>query len=218
MSTLHDEQALQHVNRTEIAAIKDELMWQGKVLGGGALVLWALELVDTFILGQALNAWGIAPGEITGLVGVITAPFLHGNLIHLAANTAPLLLFSWLIMLRDNREWGAVTAASMLSAGLGTWLVGAAGTTHIGASGLIFGYFGFLLTIGLFQRKFSSILMSLIIGLCYGGLVFGVFPFAVPGNVSWEGHLFGLLGGVFSAWWVNRHTEGGRHRLLETGI
>lgn len=209
---------LQVTTGNELTEIKKELGWQFKTLGLIGATLWGLELVDTYFLGQALNAYGIAPGKATGLIGILTAPFLHGGLVHLAANTIPLLLFSWLIMLRDNREWGLVTAMSMLTTGLGTWLIGASNTVHVGASGLIFGYFGFLLTIGIFQRKFSSILLSLLIGLTYGGLVFGMFPAFVPGFVSWEGHLTGFLGGVLSAWMVNKNTQGGKRRLLASGV
>ncbi len=202
----------------ELTEIKKELGWQFKTLGLWGAALWGLELVDTYVLHQALNAYGIAPGKISGLIGVLTAPFLHGSLYHLAANTVPLMLFSWLIMLRDNREWGLVTAMSMLTTGIGTWLIGSAHSVHIGASGLIFGYFGYMLTIGIFQRKFSSILMSLFIGVTYGSLIFGMIPGFVPFYVSWEGHLMGFLGGVLSAWMVNRSTKGGKRRLLEGGV
>lgn len=213
------DDALENVSVThELTEIKKDLVWQGKVLGGGLGAMWALELVDTFILHGALDAFGIAPGKVSGLIGVVTAPFLHGGLTHLIANTVPLALFSWLIMLRDNREWGLVTGVSMLTAGLGTWLVGGANTVHIGASGLVFGYFGYLLTIGIFQRKLGSILMSLFIFIFYGGLIFGMLPFAVSWNISWEGHLFGFLGGVMSAWAVNKQTKGGKRRLLEGGV
>jgi|AP45_3_1055517.scaffolds.fasta_scaffold64752_2 membrane associated rhomboid family serine protease len=216
--TLQDKQALQTTTKNEIAEIKKELKLQAGVLGGIGGTLWALELLDTFVLNQALNAWGVVPGKVSGLIGVLTMPFLHGGLFHLAANTFPLLFFSWLIMLRDNREWAAVTATSMVTSGVGTWLIGGANSVHVGASGLIFGYFGYLLTIGIFQRKFSSILLSLFIGLGYGGLVFGMFPVTVPAFVSWQAHLFGFIGGVISAWAINRRTQGGKRRLLEGGI
>ena len=214
-NTASEKVALTRTTRQELTEIKRDLVWQGKVLGGGIGGMWALELLDTFVLRQALNAWGLVPGKVSGLLGVLTMPFLHGGLIHLMANTVPLALFAWLIMLRDNWEWGAVTAITMLSAGLGTWLFGATGSMHIGASGLVFGYFGYLLLMGVFQRKILSILLSLGVGLTYGGLVFGMLPFTVPWFVSWQAHLFGFLGGGAAAWWVNRQTRGGSVRLLE---
>jgi membrane associated rhomboid family serine protease len=84
----------------------------------------------------------------------------------------------------------------MLVSGLGVWLFGASGV-HVGASGLIFGYLGFLLLRGYFERNFPSILLSLIVGFLYGGAIWGVLP-TQPG-ISWEGHLFGFIGGVLAA-------------------
>lgn len=218
MKTLEQSVALERSSKHEMTEIKRELAWQAKVIGGMGAGLWLLELVDTFVLHQALNAYGVAPRSLGGLLGILTAPFLHGDLTHLASNTFPLLLFSWLIMMRDNREWGFSTAIVMLTSGLGTWLIGGANSVHIGASGLVFGYFGYLLSMGIFQRKLGAILLSLIIGVTYGGIAFGMVPFLVPGFISWQMHLFGFLGGVFAAWSVNRRTRGGQRRLLEGGI
>lgn len=219
MRTVEEGTELTHTTaKHEMTQIKRELVWQAKVVGGMGAGLWLLELIDTFALGQALNAYGVAPRALGGLIGVLTAPFLHGDLAHLASNTFPLMLFSWLIMMRDNREWGASTAIIMLTSGLGTWLIAASNSVHIGASGLVFGYFGYLLSMGIFERKLGSILLSLIIGLLYGGLAFGMIPFLVPGFISWQMHLFGFLGGVFAAWFINRRTRGGKRRLLEGGL
>jgi membrane associated rhomboid family serine protease len=218
MKTLEQSVALERSSKHEMTEIKRELVWQGKVLGGLGAGLWALELVDTFVLHQALNAYGVAPGKLSGLLGILAAPFLHGDLTHLASNTFPLLLFSWLIMMRDNREWGFASAIIMLTSGLGTWLIGSANSVHIGASGMVFGYFGYLLSMGIFQRKLGAILLSLVIGVTYGGIAFGMVPFLVPGFISWQMHLFGFIGGVFAAWSVNRRTRGGQRRLLEGGI
>lgn len=204
--------------KQEMTEIKRELAWQAKTIGGIGATLWALELVDTFVLNRALDAYGVAPGKLSGLIGILTAPFLHGGLSHLASNTFPLLMFSWLIMMRDNREWGVSTAIIMLTSGLGTWLIASGNSVHIGASGLVFGYFGYLLSMGIFERKLGSILLSLVIGILYGGLAFGMIPFLVPGFISWQMHLFGFLGGVFAAWTINRRTRSGKRRLLEGGI
>lgn len=213
MRTTEQELSIQRTNRQELTAIKSELKTQAAVLSGTTVTLWGLEVVDFMVLGQWLNTWGVAPGKVTGLIGILTAPFLHGSFSHLAANTVPLLLFSWLIMLRDNKEWAAVTMLTMLTSGLGTWLIAPAGTVHIGASGLVFGYFGYLLTVGIFQRKLSSILMSLFIGVFYGGLISGMIPFLVPGFISWQMHLFGFLGGVLGAYLLN-NPAAERRRLM----
>jgi membrane associated rhomboid family serine protease len=218
MRTIEEGFELERSAKTELTEIKKELVFQGKMIGGLGATLWGLELLDTFILNQALNAWGLVPGKLTGLIGILTAPFLHGDLAHLTSNTPPLLLFSWLIMMRDNREWAASTALIMLISGVGTWLVASPNSVHIGASGLVFGYFGYLLSMGIFQRKIGAILLSLGIGLSYGSLASGMIPFLVPSFISWQMHLFGFIGGVFAAWLINRRTRGGQRRLLETGL
>ncbi len=181
----------------EARSIARELKTQAIVLGGFIALIWTLEIVDLLFLGGALNAYGISPRSIVGLRGILFAPFLHGGLAHVLANTIPFLTFGWLIMLRETSDFFVVTAVTMLTSGLGVWLIASPGTIHIGASGLIFGYFGFLLLRGYFERSFSAILFSLIVGLLYGSLIWGVLPLQV--GISWQGHLFGFLGGVLAA-------------------
>lgn len=181
----------------EAKAIARELKTQVIVLGGFIAFIWALEILDLLFLGGALNAYGIRPRSIIGLRGILFAPFLHGGLAHLIANTVPFLTFGWLIMLRETSDFFVVTAVTMLISGLGVWLFGSPYTIHIGASGLIFGYFGFLLLRGYFERSVPAILFSLIVGLLYGGMIWGVLPLQV--GVSWQGHLFGFVGGALAA-------------------
>lgn len=181
----------------EARSIARELKTQAIVLGGFIALIWTLEIVDLLFLGGALNAYGIRPRSIIGLRGILFAPFLHGGLAHVLANTIPFLTFGWLIMLRETSDFFVVTAVTMLTSGLGVWLIASPYTIHIGASGLIFGYLGFLLLRGYFERSFSAILFSLIVGLLYGSLIWGVLPLQV--GISWQGHLFGFLGGVLAA-------------------
>jgi membrane associated rhomboid family serine protease len=137
-----------------------------------------------------------------GLVGIALAPLLHGGFGHLIANTIPLITLGWLIMLRETRDLIAVTVLSALVSGLGVWLVGASYSVHIGASGVIFGYFGFLLLRGYFERSLIAVLLSIVVAVLYGGMLWGVFP---SGRlISWEGHLFGFLGGVLAARFMAR--------------
>jgi len=107
------------------------------------------------------------------------------------------LLFGWLVMLRDRRHFGVVTLMAMLGSGLLSWTLGAPGSVHIGASGVVFGYFGFLLLAGFYARSAGSILLSLAVAVLWGGTVFGVLP-GTPG-ISWQGHLGGFIGGVLAA-------------------
>jgi membrane associated rhomboid family serine protease len=166
------------------------------ILAGLVGLMWGLEILDLF-LGGALDQFGIIPRSIVGLRGILFAPFLHGNLVHLMANTVPFVILGWLVMLRRTSNFWAVSLIVMLVAGLGTWLFAPPLTLHIGASGVVFGYLGFLLSRGYFERSFGSIAMSLIVGILYGGMIWGVLPGQI--GISWQGHLFGFLGGILAA-------------------
>jgi len=180
----------------ETQSLAREVKTQATILGGLVAVMWGLELIDLVIFHNALNRYGILPRHIIGLRGILFAPFLHGGLPHLIANTIPFLTLGWFVMLQETSDFFIVTAITMVVSGLGVWLIGSPGV-HIGASGLVFGYLGFLLLRGYFQRNIPSILLSLLVGFLYGGAIWGVLP-TVPG-VSWEGHLFGFIGGIIAA-------------------
>lgn len=177
-------------------AIAQELRMHALILGGFVALIWILEFIDLFIFRGYLNLYGIRPRTLIGLRGILFAPFLHGGIGHLIANTIPFLVLGWFVMLREISDFFVVSVITILVSGFGVWLFGSP-SIHIGASGLIFGYFGFLLLRGYFERSFSSIAFSLIVGLLYGGLIWGVLP--IRYGISWEGHLFGFLGGVLAA-------------------
>lgn len=180
----------------EMKGLVGEVKAQITILGGFVGLMWGLEILDIF-LGGALNQFGIRPHSIVGLRGILFAPFLHGNLLHLMANTIPFLILGWLVMLRRTSDFFPVTAIVMLVGGLGTWLFAPSYTNHIGASGVVFGYLGFLLARGYFERSFGSILMSIAVGILYGGMIWGVLPGQI--GISWQGHLFGFIGGIIAA-------------------
>ena len=166
------------------------------MLGASVSAVWVAFGVN-MLLGGALLRFGIVPRTGDGLIGIVAAPFLHANLAHLTANTVSFLLFGWLVMLRDRRHFGVVTLMALLGSGLLSWTLGAPGSVHIGASGVVFGYFGFLLLAGFYARSAGSILLSLAVAVLWGGTVFGVLP-GTPG-ISWQGHLGGFIGGVLAA-------------------
>ena len=174
-----------------------ELKTQVTILGIFVSLFWIVEFVDRFFFRGWLDRFGIAPHQFIGLRGILFAPFLHGNFPHLIANTVPFLILGWLVMLQETSDFWIVTIITMIVGGLGVWLFAAPGSVHIGASSLIFGYLGFLLLRGYFQRNVASILLSIIVGVLYGSLIWGVLP-TQPG-ISWQGHLFGFLGGVLAA-------------------
>jgi membrane associated rhomboid family serine protease len=149
------------------------------------------------VAGGALMQYGVIPRTLTGLRGILFAPFLHANMQHLIANTIPFLAMGWLVMLRDARHFLPVTLFAMLGSGLMAWLLGAPGSVHIGASGVVFGYFGFLLLGGWYARSFVSITLSILVAVLWGGLVLGIAPGQV--GISWQSHLGGFIAGVLAA-------------------
>jgi membrane associated rhomboid family serine protease len=165
-------------------------------LGGALGVMWASLGVNA-LLGGALLQFGIVPRTQRGLVGILFAPFLHGNMAHLVANTVPFVVLGWLVMLRNRRHFFPVTLAAMIGAGLGAWLLGARGSVHVGASGVIFCYLGFLMLTGWFTRSFGSVLLSIVVTALWGGLAFGILP--GEAGVSWQAHLGGFIGGAWTA-------------------
>jgi membrane associated rhomboid family serine protease len=174
-----------------------ELRKQAAILGGLTALFWLIELLDIFIFRGRLDRFGIVPHHLIGLRGIILAPFLHGGLGHLIANTVPFVMLGWLVMLQETSDFWIVSLITMLVGGVGVWVFAAPTSVHIGSSILIFGYLGFLLARGYFQRNLASILLSVIVGITYGGLIWGLFPSAR--GISWQGHLFGFIGGVIAA-------------------
>ena len=168
------------------------------VLGSMVLFMWLLEVVDQFIFGSGLDAFGVRPWSVDGLRGIIFAPFLHAGFGHLIANTVPFLVLGWLVMIKRIRDFVLVTFIVMVISGLGIWFFGSPLSIHLGASSLIFGYFGFLLLRGYFERSPQAIFFSVIVGVVYGGLLWGVLP--IQDGISWQGHLFGFVGGGLAAY------------------
>jgi len=176
---------------------RQEIKTQAIILATFVAIFWLLEILDQFVFRGSLDVFGIIPHQVIGLRGILFAPFLHGDFPHLIANTVPFLILGWLVMLQETSDFFIVTGLTMLVGGLGVWLFATPGSIHIGASILIFGYLGFLLLRGYFQRNIPSILLSILVFLLYGGTIWGVLP-SRPG-ISWQGHLFGFLGGVLAA-------------------
>jgi len=178
--------------------ILGEFSNQIKILGSFVILIWFIEIVDAFVFGQRLlDQYGIIPQDIAGLRGIFLAPFLHGSFAHVAANTMPFLILGWFIMLRGTKQFYLVSLIAALVGGLGTWLVGNPNSVHIGASGIVFGYLGFLLFKAYFERSVAAIFLSFTAAFLYGGVLIGILP--LQRGISWEGHLFGFIGGIIAA-------------------
>lgn len=167
------------------------------ILGGFVGLLWLIQIVNSLVFQGGLVGLGIHPRSIAGLWGILFAPFIHGSFAHLIANTVPLAVLGWFVMLRQKRDLITVSVLAALVGGLGTWLIAPALSVHVGASILIFGYLGYLLFRGIFERRFWPIVGSVVTFFLYGGALSGVMPGAI--GISWQGHLFGLIGGIIAA-------------------
>jgi membrane associated rhomboid family serine protease len=166
---------------------------------GFVVLLWVIEGVDT-VLGHRLDGEGVRPRDDEGLLGVVLAPLLHGGWDHLGANTLPVLLLGFLVLLSGIARGLAVTAVIWVVGGLGTWLVAPPGTIHLGASVLIFGWLVYLILRGFFARRAGEIALGVVLLVLFGSVLWGVLP-GQPG-ISWQGHLFGAVGGGLAAWWL----------------
>jgi len=172
------------------------------VVGSFVAFLYAVEFVNTLMLHSLNRVLGLRPRTPEGLVDILTFPLLHASLAHLFSNTLPLIIFGFLVFLSGLRVFLTALAASWLGSGLTVWLIGGYNIT-VGASGLVFGLFAFLLVRGFLNRHWGQILLSVVLFLAYGGILFGVLP-TVAGYVSWQAHLGGAAGGVVAALLLRR--------------
>src|SRR5215211_2486551 len=165
-----------------------------------AALMWAVETID--LVAGDLDSAGIRPRDPEGLVGIATSPFLHAGFGHLIGNTIPFLVLGAAIAVGGLARTLAVTGIVLLVGGLGTWLTAPSGTVVIGASGLVFGYATYLVARGAYSRMPLHFAGGLAVLVIYGStLLVGLVP--TPG-VSWQGHLFGAVGGLVAARTMHR--------------
>jgi membrane associated rhomboid family serine protease len=165
------------------------------MLGCVVALLWGIECVNT-LLNHRLNMWGLLPRTSTGLVGIPLSPFLHGSFTHLILNTVPLIILGSFVAFYGIRVFLVVSLWIILLSGTALWLFGRS-AYHVGASSVLFGYFGYLVARGWYERSVTALLVALLTLVLYGGIVWGVLP--TRSYISWEGHLFGLVAGVLVA-------------------
>lgn len=183
-----------------------------RVLAAFISAIWAIQALN-WATGYSINAHlGLIPRHVGGLDGVLAMPLLHGGFGHLISNTPPLLLMGALLAATATRALTVVNAIIVVMGGGLVWTVGSS-AIHVGASGLIFGWFGFLIARGLVDRSPVTLGAAVLVGLIYGSIVWGVLP-GMPG-VSWEAHLFGALSGVVAAFVVRTHVHAPRMRNVE---
>lgn len=169
----------------------------GLLAVGFVALLWVLEAIDA-ASGNDLDQLGIRPRSGEGLLGVVFAPLLHFGWSHLESNTVPALVLAFLVLVSGIGRGLAATAVIWIVSGVGVWLFSPGNSITAGASVLIFGWLVYLMVRGVFNRRVGEILLGLALLVLYGGLLLGVLP-GTPG-VSWQGHLFGAIGGALAAW------------------
>jgi membrane associated rhomboid family serine protease len=162
---------------------------------------WVVFVVNNLLWHGQLIQYGIIPRHAGSLPGIIWAPFLHASFRHLAANTLPLLILGSILCARSQTEFAMSTLAGILIGGGLTWML-ARNAVHVGASGLIFCYFGYLASLAYFKRTFGTLCLSVVCLFAYGGMLRGVLPTATA--VSWEGHVAGLVTGIGLAALIGR--------------
>ena len=174
-----------------------------KVIVGLLFVMWAVEILDSFIFSDWFQTNGIRPRRLRGIVGILFHPFLHADFGHIASNTVPFAVLGGFVALRGTETWLAVTLTATILGGSLTWLF-AGGNNHIGASGIVFAYLGAILGAAMFERKPAAMAIAMVTILFYATMLIGLLP---QPRISWEGHLFGFVSGIAVAWVMKKPPE-----------
>lgn len=168
------------------------------------VLCWVVFGLNLLLWHGDLNRYGILPRHVDSWPGILFSPFLHGSVQHLTANSVPLLIFGGVIAARGLGTFSVVTASGILLGGALTWLFGRP-AVHIGASGLIFCYFGYLASLAIFRHTLGSLVISVVCLVLYGGMIRGILPSSPA--VSWESHAAGLVAGILVAAFSAKETR-----------
>lgn len=186
-------------------SIRDnDLQRSAIIIGSLVALMWLVEIVDT-VVHHKLDRFGVRPHNVGGLRGIAFAPFLHAGFAHLIGNTVPFAVMGWLVLSGGLRRFVTVSVLVVVGSGIGAWVFGNSNEVHIGASGVVFGYLGYLLLRGVFERRIGQLAVGVAVGVLYGGALRGVLP--THRGISWQGHLFGFLAGCAAAWLLSRSAD-----------
>jgi membrane associated rhomboid family serine protease len=167
------------------------------VMTGVLVVIWAVQLANVADGYQLVNTYGIKPRDIGSLPDILTAPFLHFSWTHIEGNSGPLFIFGFLAAYRGIAKFAALSVIVVLTSGLAAWFFASPSTVGAGASGVVFGYFGYIIVRGLFDRHAIDVLIGAVMALCFA------YQFAVllpHQGIGWQAHVGGLVGGILSGW------------------
>ncbi|WIV58132.1 rhomboid family intramembrane serine protease [Amycolatopsis nalaikhensis] len=161
-------------------------------------LLWAIQIVNALGGYDLSREFGIETRDPASLPEIFTAPLLHYGWDHIEANSGPLFVFGFLAAYRGVKKWLGVSLLIVVASGLGIWVISPSSAVTVGASGLVFGYFGYVIVRGLFDRHPIDIVIGLVLALCFAYQFTSLLP--TEEGVSWQGHLFGFAGGIIGGW------------------
>jgi membrane associated rhomboid family serine protease len=184
------------MSSTDVTTHREDRQQALVLVGAMAVVMWVVEVIDQ-VTSANLDQYGIKPHDADGLPGIVLAPFLHAGFGHLEGNTVPFLLLGGAVALSGLRKVVLATVIIVLVGGVGVWLFASPGTDHIGASGLVFGYAGYLIARGFFSRSMLHFVVGIVVIGVYGTTL--LVDLAPRDGISWQGHLFGGIGGIAAA-------------------
>src|SRR5713101_6064402 len=176
------------------------------VMVGFLAVIWIVQVANWVDHYQLTQSYGIRPRDVGSLPDILTAPFLHVSWAHIEGNSGPLFIFGFLAAYRGVTKFFGVTALVVLTSGLGAWLTESTNSVGVGASGVVFGYFGYIMVRGIFDRHAIDLLIGAVMALCFAYQFSVLLPHA---GIGWQAHVGGLVGGVAAGWlFRDRRTAG----------
>jgi membrane associated rhomboid family serine protease len=164
-------------------------------------ILWVIKGIEIFFH-YNFSRFGIVPRTGVGLLGILTGPLIHVNLVHLFSNSLPLLILGIIVFNFYRKIAFEIFVWVYLISGLCVWIVGHDATSHIGASGLIYGFAGFIFCSGLFRHEFKAIMLAILVAVVYGSIIWGLFPGQT--GISWQAHLYGAMTGALGAFFYRK--------------
>jgi membrane associated rhomboid family serine protease len=167
------------------------------VMAGILAVIWVIQLINAADHYQLTFTYGIRPRDPSSLPNIFTAPFMHFSWAHIEGNSGPLFIFGFLAAYRGVVKFLGVTVLVMITSGLTAWLAEGSHTVGAGASGVVFGYFGYIMVRGFFDRHVIDMLIGAIMALCFAYQFTVLLPQA---GIGWQAHIGGLAGGILAGW------------------
>jgi membrane associated rhomboid family serine protease len=176
------------------------------VMVGILVLLWAIQIINVVTGYHLTYNYGIQPRHVSTLPYILTSPFLHVSWTHIEGNSGPLFIFGFLAAYRGIGKFAAVTLITALTSGFAAWFFAPSNSVVVGASGVIFGYLGYILVRGLFDRHGLDVLIGAVMALCFAYQFTVLLPHQ---GIAWQAHIGGVVGGI-ACGWLLRDRRGAR--------